>query len=133
MSKYYAQRDSSGRIYSIVETNAPTHETDIQVPSLDHTLLGKTWNGSSFVDTRPEIYSLNLFEFRERFTQAEKFAIYTAANSDIEIRIWLDDLMALQTSGGQVVLDDPRTIAGLEKLEQSGIIGVGRASEILTP
>lgn len=83
---------------------------------------------------------LTISQFRDRFTQDEKRAIYAAAAQVPDVRIWLDDLAAVtvvldpddQTkvlSG--VDLTDPRTVAGVQGLEAAGLIGTGRAAEIL--
>lgn len=74
-------------------------------------------------------YTLTRLEFRSRFQHEEKVAIYTAAESSIQIRIWLDDMNA----AAEIRLDDPRTVAGVQALETLGLIGAGRAAEILTP
>lgn len=65
--------------------------------------------------------------FRNLFTGAEKIAIYTAAESSVQIRVWLDDLNAAEF----VDLDYPATIAGVQALEAGGIIAEGRAAEVL--
>lgn len=71
--------------------------------------------------------SLSVLQFRSRFTDAEKVAIYTAAKTEVLVQIWLDDLMA----ASDVRTDDPRTIGGVQALEAAGLIAAGRASEIL--
>lgn len=75
----------------------------------------------------PVTRSITVLAFRSRFTQAEKQAIYTAAKSSVDVQIWLDDL-AVAT---EVILDDARTLAGLQAMESAGFIGAGRAAEIL--
>lgn len=70
---------------------------------------------------------ISVLAFRSRFSDQEKVAIYTAAKSSVEVQIWLDDLMA----ASDVRTDDPRTVAGVEALEAAGLIGAGRAAEIL--
>ncbi len=70
---------------------------------------------------------MSVLAFRSRFTDAEKVVIYTAAKTVVEIQIWLDDLMA----ASDVKTDDPRTITGVQGLEAAGLIGAGRAAEIL--
>ena len=65
--------------------------------------------------------------FRNRFTDLEKLALYTAAESSVQLRVYLDDLSAAEF----VDLDCPATVAGVQALEQAGIIGAGRAAEIL--
>lgn len=67
------------------------------------------------------------YAFRSRFTGAEKIAIYTAAESSVQVRIWLDDLAAASF----VDLDYPATVAGVQALEAGGLIGEGRAAAIL--
>lgn len=67
--------------------------------------------------------------FRNRFTQAEKVAIYTAAKTSVDIQIWIDDLNSAIT----VDLYDAFTIAGVKALETAGLIAVGRSAIILTP
>ena len=70
---------------------------------------------------------ISVLAFRSRFTDAEKVAIYTAARQAVEVQIWLDDLMA----ASEVLTDDPRTMGGVQALEAAGMIGAGRAAEIL--
>ena len=81
----------------------------------------------------PSRRRLSTLAFRDRFTQAEKVAIYTAAKTGVEVQIWLDDLAAAtpEPDGTSVDLDDPRTVAGVQALEAAGLIGVGRATEVL--
>jgi len=73
---------------------------------------------------------ITILAFRSRFTDAEKIAIYTAARAEVAVQVWLDDLSAAQ--GQMVDLDDPRIIAGVHAMEFGGLIGAGRAAEILT-
>lgn len=70
---------------------------------------------------------LTRLEFRNRFTMAEKVAIYNAANSNVEIKIWLDDLACAES----VDLFDPQTQQSLEALVQSGLLTEQRKNEIL--
>lgn len=70
---------------------------------------------------------LTVLSFRSRFTDAEKIAIYTAAQTEVAIRVWLDDLAAAQ----DVDLSDIRIVSGVNAMEFGGLIGSGRAAEIL--
>lgn len=72
---------------------------------------------------------LSVLAFRSRFTDGEKIAIYTAAESSLGVRVWLDDLAAAQ--GQMVDLNDERIVAGVNAMEFGGMIGAGRAAEIL--
>jgi len=76
----------------------------------------------------PESTRLTRLEFRNRFTQAEKQALYTAAESNIDIRIYLDDLAAAE----YVDVSDPTTIASINSLAPA-IIAPERVDEILAP
>lgn len=69
-------------------------------------------------------------EFRDRFTMGEKRSIYSAAEALVDIRIFLDDLAAVDPAVG-VDTTDPRTVGGVQLLEAAGLIGLGRAVEIL--
>jgi hypothetical protein len=62
-----------------------------------------------------------------RFTDAELAGIYTAAKSIIAVEIWFEKFKL----AGDINLDDPRTVAGLQAMEAAGLLVAGRASEIL--
>lgn len=70
---------------------------------------------------------LTVLAFRSRFTDAEKIAIYTAAQTEVAVRVWLDDLSVAQ----EVDLADQRIISGVNAMEFGGLIGAGRAQEVL--
>lgn len=78
-------------------------------------------------DLPVRVHELSIMDFRSRFTDGEKIAIYTAADAAIAIKVWLDDLQ----SSEYVSLDDPRTVGGVYAMEFGGLIGPGRAAEIL--
>lgn len=66
--------------------------------------------------------------FRNRFTAAEKTSLYTAANTSVQVRIYLDDLAAAT----YVDLARADTIASIEALVAAGILTADRAAAILT-
>lgn len=66
-------------------------------------------------------------EYLRRFTQAERIAIRTAAKSVPQ----LEDYLQLMELATEVRSDDPDVMAALTMLEGAGLIGVGRAGEIL--
>ena len=87
-----------------------------------------TWALPDPVISSPVIPKLlNRLEFRNLFTQAEKVAIYTAANTNVEIKVWLDDLAVAD----QIDLNDAQTISSVTQLETAGLIAAGRANQIL--
>lgn len=64
---------------------------------------------------------------RNRLTLTEKVTIETAASSSALLRAWIADFNV----SNYVDLSRADTIAGLNFLEQSGLIGAGRASTII--
>lgn len=85
---------------------------------------------------------LTKLEFRDRFTQSEKIRVELASADDpsapIEqrmlsaaIRSYIADMNAVKDDVDET---DPRTIAGVQALEDGGLLDfVGRASQILAP
>ncbi|HAW75397.1 MAG TPA: hypothetical protein DCW74_06635 [Alteromonas australica] len=71
--------------------------------------------------------SVRLADFRAMFTRAEMTAIYTAANTDVEVKMFLDDISAMKTVSvvNQVIIDD------VNYLKDQSLITADRASEIL--
>lgn len=70
---------------------------------------------------------LSNLDFLNRFTQAERIAIRTAAASNAAVA----DYLAMQTAASGISLIDPRTIEGVNALEAAGLIAAGRAAQIL--
>lgn len=78
----------------------------------------------------PHCRMITVYAFRKRFSPAEKRRIYTAAESVVDVRIWLDDLFSVQDQ--MVDLDDPETQFGVQGLQTAGMLdNEGRAAEIL--
>lgn len=71
---------------------------------------------------------LTRLEFLRRFTDAEMQAILSAADTNAALKA---ALLKWQTADG-IVLTDPQTIAGVQALEISGLLGEGRAAQILS-
>lgn len=77
---------------------------------------------------KPTQRPITKIAFMERFTDEELAAIYAAAKADVRVEVWMDKLRL----ASEVDLDDPRTIAGVQALETMGLIGEGRAAEVLS-
>lgn len=75
----------------------------------------------------PSLPYITRLAFRSRLTNEEKVAIYTAAESSVQLKVFLDDL----ASATYVDLTRPDTIAGINFLETAGLVASGRAAEIL--
>lgn len=71
--------------------------------------------------------TLTPLEFRRRFSFEERVGIELAAREDAEVKVLMDDL-ALATF---VDTEDPDVVQGMNLLEFKGLIGSGRAQEIL--
>jgi hypothetical protein len=78
-----------------------------------------------FVRVSPK--RITRLEFLQRFTPEERVAIRTAAKESVLLEDYLE-LVALATFIDVTRAD---TIAGVQQLELLGLIGVGRAGEIL--
>lgn len=64
---------------------------------------------------------------KTRFTAGERAAIRGAALANGAVA----DLCAMTDKADMIHFDDPLTIAGVNQLEAAGLIGPGRAAEIL--
>lgn len=78
-------------------------------------------------DVVPTAMIWTKLEYLRRFTQAERIAIRTTTKTVP----MLEDYMALLELASEVRSDDPDVIAALNMLEAGGLIGTGRAQEIL--
>jgi hypothetical protein len=97
---------------------------------------GWTYDGNTFTQPEPviqeevppvRISTISKLDYMDRFTDAELAGIYTAAKQFVQIEVWLEKFK-LAT---HIDLDDPRTVSGVHSLEAAGLIGQGRAAEIL--
>ena len=70
---------------------------------------------------------LTKLQYMNRFHDAELAGIYTAAKTVVQVEIWLEKFKL----ASEINLDDPITIGGLQAMEVAGLIGAGRAAEIL--
>lgn len=66
-------------------------------------------------------------QWKRRFTQAERLAIRDAATHSPELADYLD----LMNGADEIANDDPDTIKAMNLLEAVGLIGAGRANEVL--
>jgi uncharacterized protein (DUF2225 family) len=92
---------------------------------------GYIYNANTSTFTQPEIVTkvtkISKLQFRNKFTDQEKVAIYTTANTNVAVKIWLDDLAAAE----YIDLEDPATIAAVNALATVGVITSNRVQEIL--
>jgi len=77
----------------------------------------------------PPVDELHKVDFLRLFTQAERIAIRQAAKVNQVVEDYQD---MLDASPGKVRLSDPDIQEGIPELEDAGLIGPGRAAQILS-
>ena len=70
---------------------------------------------------------ISKLEYMELFTDNEMVSIFAAAKASPLVEIWLEKFRLSEF----IDLADPRNADGLQALESAGILGQGRAAEIL--
>lgn len=75
----------------------------------------------------PKPFVVDKTNFLERFTDAELATILTVAKTNVAIEVYVKRLNEAPT----VDLTAPRTVSGVQALESYGLIGAGRAAQIL--
>lgn len=85
--------------------------------------------GFYVVANSPEAMKITNLAFENRFTRDERKSIRRAALTDEDVQ----DFMSLAAKATHIDLSLQQTIDSLNALEQMGLIGEGRAVEILSP
>jgi len=70
---------------------------------------------------------MSQIHFLERIKHDELVGIYTLAETDVNVKIWLDKFKMAQ----EIFFDDPEMQANLPLFELAGVLAPGRAAEIL--
>ena len=105
-------------------SEAPIEWSGMGFDTHDHVELVEIIDGAiNVVPTR--IFSQ--VEWLRRFTKEERIAIRAAAAANAE----LDDFIKLMDATPEIRSDDPDVIKAMGLLEQAGLIGAGRANEVL--
>lgn len=97
--------------------------TYIDVLDKDGNVIGYQADGSDYA--MPDRVGLTRYEFRSRFTTAEKVAMYDS--TDTIVRIFMDDIQAAE----YIDVTNQETIDGVAYLEAQGLIAAGRSTDIL--
>ena len=132
MSNFYAQISDNVVVGVSQVKDTISAANMIPIASLTAVSTGDVYDPETETFSTPDPVStprlrLTKREFRNKFTFAEKQAIYTAAETSVDIRIFLDDLMAAE----YIECDNSDTVASVSALETATLIGTGRADEIL--
>jgi hypothetical protein len=83
----------------------------------------------------PAKRKLSKLAFINLFTDAEYETILAAAKQSVQVEAWVEKfrMTSVDPDGGSIDMEDPRTIGGIQTLEAAGILGAGRAAQILVP
>jgi hypothetical protein len=143
---YYIQLDPNGLVVSVTESSKPIEaENVIETPVPRHEWLGHTYDRENGTATppaapepAPEKHHITNLAFRQRFTRAEKVALEMAAldnpSASLQQRAQAAALRADlkdQEQATYIDLDRADTRAGVQMLEAAGLLGAGRAAQIL--
>ena len=109
-----------------------TSMDSVESRMVDSEYMGKILTGTTFSEPpAPDpiyISVVQVAEFRNRFTRAEKLDVYTKSSSDVRLKLFLDELNSTLT----VDISDSDTISDINYLVQVGSIDSARASTILS-
>lgn len=121
---YIVTRKSDSQEIYRYSADAPVEWSGMGFDTHDHTAM---FEEGGVVDTPIIAMTWTKLEYLRRFTQDERIAIRVAAKQVPQ----LEDYLALLELASEVRSDDPDIVAALAMLEAAGLIGVGRATEIL--
>lgn len=95
---------------------------------------GWTWDGNAWAAPSPAaVRSLSPRDFLRRFSAAEREALEDlAATGTANVRKKLAAFKTYVSTGGFVELDDDYIVAAVTAMETAGVVGAGRAAEILS-
>lgn len=130
---------AAGVVANIVIGNATDFPDAVDVTDADPR-PGPGWgyDGATFTPAAspaaPGSRRITKLDLINRLTDAEYIGILTAAKSSVEVEAWVKklEMSTPDPDGTAIDLDDPRTIAGVQGLEDSGLIGPGRAAIVLS-
>jgi hypothetical protein len=122
--------DTNGQVINIVPGLPSDYEPMEGITYLNITGIPDVYAGENVGDPGffpPNYKLITKFAFRNRFTMEEKVAIYMAAEQNILMKVWLDDLATAE----YVDLGLPSVIASLEAMVTATILTEARKDEIL--
>lgn len=124
MSNWVIQNRETGEVVYAYVADFPDHSNIYPF---------NTYNHIQKVDAPVTIIrEISGVSYLRRFSQEERIAIRTAAESSPVLDDYLKLLDATIQQGGIVSLDDEDTVKAVNLLEQYGLIAEGRALEILS-
>ena len=124
MTTYIVTNKATGQEAYRYAADAPISWAGMEFDTHDHSVLTVE---EGVTDVPVVAMTWTKLEYLRRFTQDERIAIRTAAKQVPA----LDDYLELLALATDVRSDDPDIVGALAMLEAGGLIGVGRAQEIL--
>lgn len=126
MFTYHVKDKASGTLRYTYNAEEPINWNEFPFTDYDHIETPYTAPDAPPMPVVAPVI-LTKLQFLRRFTQAERITMRAAASASAE----MFDYMELLRLAEEVVLNDPDTIAGVTMMEVAGIIGAGRAQEVL--
>lgn len=117
MTTYYKDSENNVYAYSPIQTPKPGL---IQITQEEMEQL------TTAPEPDPQYKRFTPLEVLDLFTEPEQLAIVTVTQSSPQVKLWYDRLIAAT----YVTYEDPRTAAGIQQLEDAGLISPERADTI---
>lgn len=128
MATYVVTLKATGQEVYRYSAESPIEWQGMEFATHDHTALPAE---PTEPVSPPSVYGgrrvLTIREFYRLFSDQERVTVWAAMKGNVA----LEDFYRVLTADPDVHLDDPAMPVGLGFLEQSGILGAGRAAEIL--
>lgn len=127
----YQEMTTAGAVTRLTDLDGNTIVGKVE-GYVDHGLATPAWAVPDPVpepqpEPAPVTNIITKLAYMKRFTDTELATIFTAAKTEVMIEVWLEKFKVAE----DIDLADPETMAGVQALEAFGLIGAGRAAEIL--
>lgn len=122
----YGKLDSGDLIASIVTSETRINDGEHVFLSADPNFDGQSYIGKPWSRPTGAFTAVTRLAFRNRLTFSERVAIETAAETDVAVRVLMQDI----DSAAFVTLTDPAVIDGLGLLVSKQLLTQARADEV---
>ena len=120
MPNYLVENRLTGEVAYAYNADVPDHTAIYPFDTFNHI-------SQKPVVQQPAERILTKLEYLRHFSAEERITIRTAAKTNAV----LEDYLSMLELAEEIDTNDPDTIAAVQMLEQVGLIGAGRASEVL--
>lgn len=134
--KTWALLDTNNHVINVTIGETATGNS-VEIPAGSNAGIGWVYDGVNFIAPTPPTYEpvvppvnwkITRLAMRNRFTTAEKVALYELAKTNTLIQIFLDDLAAATF----IDLQRDETVGAIGQLVTVGLLTSARGTEILT-